>query len=55
MDTEMRDTQPRADALSRRAEPYLALSERLAIAALIAAFNFWMGLAEVIPDNRSRS
>jgi len=55
MHTEVRDTQPRADALSCRAKPNRPFSERLVIAALVTVVNLWIGLAEVIPDTRGRA
>ena len=48
MKTEIRQLQPRADAVSRPAQPYLALRERLAIATFVTVFNVWIGVAEVI-------
>ena len=49
MHTEIRNTQPRANTASRRVEPHLRLSERLAIAALVSALNLWIGIARVRP------
>jgi hypothetical protein len=49
MHTEIRHTQPRADTASRRDEPHLRLSERVAIAVLVNALNMWIGIARIRP------
>jgi len=55
MQAEPRHNRLRADASSPRREPRRPLRERLGIAALVAAVNLWIGIAQVIADDRSRS
>jgi hypothetical protein len=54
MNTDLQDIQQCVDAPSRRAEPYFAVHERLAIAALVTAVTLWIRVVEVLPDNRHR-
>jgi hypothetical protein len=54
MDTILRDTQPRTGAPSCRADSYLPVHERLAIAALVSGVALWIRVVEIIPDNRHR-
>jgi hypothetical protein len=56
MDTDLRDTERRADTPSHRAgaDSNFAVRERLVLSALVAAVSLWIRVVEVMPNSRRR-